>query len=67
MGKNPLEGFENKSRLLSDDEKQLVQVLARFYEYIVDQGNRIKTLEDEVAALRAAVGASFLVARKKDD
>ena len=67
MAKNPLEGFENKSRLLSEDEQQLVQVLARFYEHLEDHAKRITALEDKTSALTAALGGAFIVARKTDD
>lgn len=42
---NPLEKFENKTRLLSNDEKELIGVLARFYEHIASLTERVDRLE----------------------
>jgi hypothetical protein len=63
----PLGDFENKARLLSDDEKELIGVLKSFHDTIQDQGQRLVALEEDVVALRNAVGAVILVNRKKDD
>lgn len=43
--------FENKSRLLTDDEKELVKVLQSFHEAIQDLRDRLDALEQLVRIL----------------
>lgn len=45
-GKNPLGDFENKSRLLSSDERELVKVLLSFYDAIEELRRRVTLLEN---------------------
>lgn len=45
MAKDPLSKFKNESRLLSNDEQQLIGVLTSFYEAIEDLRNRQTALE----------------------
>lgn len=45
MPLEPLGKFENKSKLLSNDEQQLVKVLARFFEHLTDHDQRLRELE----------------------
>lgn len=61
---NPVKDFENKSRLLSDDEKQLVGVLTSFYERLGDLTTQVQVLTDEVDGLKAIIGP-FLTEKKQ--
>jgi hypothetical protein len=60
-----LKDFENKSRLLSDDEKQLVEVLASFHRRLTELTDLHNALRDEVDGIKAIIGP-FLT-RKLDD
>jgi hypothetical protein len=43
---HPLGNFENKSRLLSSDERELVKVLLSFYDAIEELRDRVGLLEN---------------------
>jgi hypothetical protein len=60
----PLGDFENKSRLLSDDEKELIGVLKSFYDAIGELRAKVEALEAEVAGLRASIGVNILTQKK---
>lgn len=65
--KNPLEKFENESRLLSDDEQELIRVLASFNQAIQDLRQRMEALEAESQIYGHALGGLLIGAQKKDD
>ncbi|HEY6020333.1 MAG TPA: hypothetical protein VIY48_10630 [Candidatus Paceibacterota bacterium] len=59
--------FKNTSRLLSEDEKELIGVLKSFYENIDDLKNRVLTLEGDVATIYRAMGGMILTQGSKTD
>jgi hypothetical protein len=60
-----LKDFENRSRLLSDDEKELIGVLTSFYERLDTLTKEQQELSNRVTALEAIIGP-FLVKQKND-
>lgn len=64
VAKDPLEKFENESRLLSDDEQELIRVLASFNEALQALRAKVAELEATVAVI---TGGMLIVNQRKDD
>jgi hypothetical protein len=51
--------FENVDRLLSDDEQELIKVLASFHEHILATESNVASLEARVASLESTLPLAF--------
>lgn len=58
--------FKNTSRLLSEDEKELIGVLKSFYENIDDLKDRVLALEGSVETILRSMGGMMLIQASKD-